>query len=119
MKKKNVYFILIIVILLCIAFFCKSYFFNETSQIDNRIIKNCKSYLWKQSPMNFIKIDFKKVTVEKATKEDQEQADPVMEDTKPVEGDLTVQIGDTRGHDFRILLIDSDSKKVVGQIPIK
>lgn len=25
----------------------------------------------------------------------------------------------TRGHDFRILLIDSNSKKVVGQIAIK
>lgn len=120
MKKKKSFIILLAAILfIFIIVFCKNYFINETSQINNQIIKNCKLYLWKQSPMNFIKIDFKKVSVKKATKEDQEQAEPAIKDTKPLEGDLTVQIGDTQGHDFRTLLIDSDSKKVVGQIPIK
>lgn len=112
----------ILVVCLCLVLMavCLSrYMINQTPEVDGGIIRNCKSYLWKQSPMNFIKLDFKKVTVKKTTKEDQEQAESVIKDTKPVEGDLTVQIGDTQGHNFRILLIDSNSKKVVGQIAIK
>lgn len=120
MKKKNLIIIAVIGMLcFCIIVFCKKYFINETSKIDDQIIRNCKLYLWKQSPMNFVKVDFRYVSPRKAEEDDYQQSEPVMEDTKTAEGDLVLEIGNTRGHNFRILLIDSDSKKVVGQIPAK
>lgn len=119
MRAKRAGIMVVCLCLILMAACLSRYLINQTPEVDGGIIRNCKYYLWKQSPINFIKLDFKKVTVKKATKEDQEQAESVIKDTKPVEGDLTFQIGDTQGHDFRILLIDSDSKKLVGQIPIK
>ncbi|MBS7009077.1 hypothetical protein [Anaerostipes sp.] len=108
-----------VILFLCILVFCKKYFINETPQADGEVIRNCKIYLWKQKPINFFKIDFQYVTVRKAVKQDYEQAESVTADAKPVEGDITVQIGNTQGNDFRILLLDSASKIIVGEIPIK
>lgn len=119
MRVKRAGIVVVCLCLILIAACLPRYLVNQTPEVDGGIIRNCKFYLWKQSPMNFIKLDFKKVTVKEATKEDQEQAESVIKDTKTVEGDLTVQIGDTQGNNFRILLIDSNSKKVVGQIAIK
>lgn len=119
MRVKRAGIMVVCLCLILMAACLSRYLINQTPEVDGGIIRNCKYYLWKQSPMNFIKLDFKKVTVKKATKEDQEQAESVIKDTKPVEGNVTVQIGDTRGHDFRILLIESNTKKVVGQIAIK
>lgn len=120
MKKKKIIIIAVIGILcFCIIVFCKKYFINETSKIDNQIIRDCKLYLWKQSPMDFVRVDFQHVSVRKVSEDDYKQSEPIRKDTKTVEGDLVLEIGNTRGHNFRILLVDSESKKVVGKIPIK
>lgn len=120
MKKKKIIIIAVIGILcFCIIVFCKKYFINETSKIDNQIIKNCKLYLWKHSPMDFVRVDFQHISVRKASEDDYKQSEPIRKDTKAVEGDLVLEIGNTQGHNFRILLVDSESKKVVGKIPIK
>ncbi len=96
------------------VFFCKSYYINNTPQVDGAIIKSCKRYLWKENICNLWKVDFSKVSQDKL---DTTKGMNCIEKNFSRNKCVVLKIG--KENYRKILVIDSNTKKVVGYFPTK
>lgn len=112
--KKRCAIGIVIVLILVVSFISKSYYINDTSQIDGAVIKSCKRYLWKENICNLWKVDFSKVSQDKL---DTTKGMNYVEKNFSKHKCVVLKIG--KENYRKILVIDSNTKKVVGYFPTK
>lgn len=112
--KKRYAIGIVLVLILAVTFICKSYYINNTPQVDGAVIKNCKRYLWNENICNLWEVDFNKVSQEKL---DTTKGMNYVEKNFSKHKCVVLKIG--KENYRKILVIDSNTKKVVGYFPTK
>lgn len=112
--KKRCAIGIVLVLILAVTFICKSYYINNTPQVDGTVIKNCKRYLWKENICNLWKVDFNNVSQEKL---DTTKGMKYVEKNVSKSNSIVLKIG--KENTRKILVIDLSTKNVVGYFPAK
>lgn len=112
--KKRYAIGIVLVLILAVTFICKSYYINNTPQVDGAVIKNCKRYLWNENICNLWEVDFNKVSQEKL---DTTKGMNYVEKNFSKNNSIVLKIGKENAR--KILVIDLSTKNVVGYFPAK